>query len=148
MDAAPKYAQIIIPLPIAGDFTYIVPESMQARIGMGQRVIVPFGKRHYYTGVVAGLSPVAPPDGFQLKEIAILLDDKPIVRPQQIRLWRWMADYYLCTVGEVFKAALPAGLKIESETRLELSPDLSSEALPPATTTAWPWSNMCASTAM
>ncbi len=129
MEAAAKFAQVIIPLPVAGDFTYIVPPDMQPRMAIGLRVVVPFGKRHYYTGIVAGLSPVAPPGGMQLKEISILLDEKPIVRPQQIRLWRWMADYYLCTVGEVFKAALPSGLKLESETRVELSAELDPEVL-------------------
>lgn len=126
---ATLYAQVILPLPLAGNFTYIVPEALRPSVQPGHRVLVPFGSRHFYTGVVASVSPVAPPSGIKLKEIASCLDTKPIVRSSQIRFWEWMADYYLCTVGEVYKAALPSGLKVESETRLEINPDIEPEAL-------------------
>lgn len=121
------YAQVILPLPLAGNFTYIVPSALHSRVQQGCRVLVPFGSRHFYTGIVASVTPVAPPAGVKLKEIADCLDDKPIVRNSQIRFWEWMAEYYLCTVGEVFKAALPSGLKVESETRLELNSELDPE---------------------
>lgn len=117
-----RYAQVILPLPLAGTFTYILPESMEAAT-QGCRVIVPFGSKHFYTGVVESVTTIAPPPGVALKEITAVLDSTPVVRPSQIRFWHWMADYYLCSVGEVYKAALPSGLKIESETRVDLNPE-------------------------
>ncbi len=121
------YAQVIVPLPLAGNFTYIVPQRLHDIIRTGMRVLVPFGPRHFHTGVVASISPVSPPGSFNLKEIDACLDDAPTVRNSQIRFWEWMADYYLCSIGEVFKAALPSGLKVESETRLEINPELEPE---------------------
>lgn len=115
-----RYAQVILPLPLEGPFTYIVPAELQAGVKAGFRVIVPFGKRHFYTGVVESVSAVAPQPGVQLKEIVATLDPDPVVRPTQIRFWRWIAEYYLCPLGDVLKAALPAGLKVESETRLSI----------------------------
>ena len=112
------FASVIVPLPLEGAFTYIVPPEMQSKVHAGSRVLVPFGDRHYYTGVVCATSPVGPGQGIALKEIASVLDPEPIVRHPQIRFWEWMAQYYLCTIGEVYKAALPAGLKLESETRV------------------------------
>jgi len=128
MNTAQLYAQVILPLPLAGDFTYIVPEHLQDKIAVGHRVLVPFGKKHYYTGIVAYVGPAGPKGGIELKNISTVLDDRPIVKASQLRFWRWMADYYLCTVGEVYKAALPSGLKIESETRVEISPDITPDA--------------------
>lgn len=117
------YAKVILPLPLDGDFTYIVPEALAAHVRVGHRVLVPFGARHFYTGIVSDVSPVAPPSGIKLKEIISVLDEKPIVRGPQLRFWRWIADYYLCTVGDVYKAALPSGLKIESETSVSINAD-------------------------
>lgn len=121
------YAQVILPLPLAGNFTYIVHEALQATIRQGMRVAVQFGAKRFYTGIVASLSPVAPPSGIKLKEIALLLDNEPIVTNLQLRFWEWMADYYLCSIGEVYKAALPSGLKIESETRIEIDNEATDE---------------------
>lgn len=123
------YASVIVPLPIEGFFTYIVPPDMQPKVHAGSRVLVPFGERHYYTGVVCATSPVGPGSGIALKEIASVLDPEPIVRHPQIRFWEWMAQYYLCTVGEVYNAALPAGLKLESETRVAIDPDADADML-------------------
>ncbi len=120
-----RYAQVILPLPLADVFTYILPEGMDAT--QGCRVIVPFGPKHFYTGIVESVTDIAPPKGVALKEISSVLDSEPVVRPAQIRFWHWMADYYLCSVGEVYKAALPAGLKIESETRVDINPDCEPE---------------------
>ena len=125
----PMYASVIVPLPIEGFFTYIVPPDMQPKVHAGSRVLVPFGERHYYTGVVCATSPVGPGTGIALKEIASVLDPEPIVRHPQIRFWEWMAQYYLCTVGEVYNAALPAGLKLESETRVAIDPDADADML-------------------
>lgn len=122
------YAQVVLPLPLAGLFTYIVPDNLASKIDQGMRVVVPFGARHFYTAIVASTSPVAPPGGIKLKEIIAVLDNEPVVKNSQLRFWEWMAEYYLCSIGEVYKAALPAGLKVESETRLELEPDIEEDA--------------------
>lgn len=135
MAAPTLYAQVIVPLPLTGSFTYVVPERLRENVIPGIRVLVPFGPRHFYTGVVASVSPIAPPSGIQLKEIESCLDTAAVVRNSQIRFWQWMADYYMCTIGEVFKAALPSGLKVESETRLEVASELDPEAFADCTDT-------------
>lgn len=122
------YAEVIIPLPLAGTFTYSVPESIRASICVGCRVLVPFGSRRFYTGIVESLSPIRPADSINIKDIALCIDMRPIVRHPQIKFWNWIAEYYLCSVGEVYKAALPSGLKVESETKIEISPDADSES--------------------
>lgn len=124
---AQLYAQIILPLPLAGTFTYSVPDDMRATLAAGMRVAVPFGNKRFYTGIVASVSPVPPPRAFNIKPIALCLDTAPSVRNSQIRFWEWMAEYYLCSVGEVFKAALPAGMKIESETHIEIAGDVADD---------------------
>lgn len=113
------YANVILPMQLDGTFSYAVPAELADKTGVGFRVIVPFGKKHYYTGLIESLT-AEKPDHINIREIVDVLDDKPIVRPEQIQFWRWMSEYYLCTIGEVFKAALPAGLKIESETRISI----------------------------
>lgn len=123
-----QYAHVILPLPLARLYTYIIPEELGSSVSVGKRVIVPFGKKHFYTGIVESVSSVLTEPGVQLKEVSTVLDEQPIVRPSQIRFWKWLADYYLCSIGEVYNAALPSGLKIESETRIALAPDLEPEA--------------------
>lgn len=115
------YAEVLLPVPLQNTFTYSIPPSLEGGIAVGSRVIVPFGSRKLYTGIVCSVTPI-PPQGFEVKEITQLLDPTPIVRHPQIKFWHWIADYYLCTPGEVYKAALPAGLKIESETTVEINP--------------------------
>ena len=116
------FAEVLLPVPIQGTFTYSIPQEMEGTVKVGHRVIVPFGRKKFYTGIVAALTPIAP-QGYEVKEIAILIDNDPVVRHPQLKFWQWVADYYLCTPGEVFKAAVPAGLKIESETFISLAPD-------------------------
>lgn len=116
------YAEVLLPLPLTGFFTYKVPDMMAEAIRPGCRVVVPFGRTKFYTGIVAGLTPRRP-EGFETKEISQLLDSEPIVRHPQMKFWEWIADYYLCSAGEVFRAAVPAGLKLESETVVEVNPD-------------------------
>lgn len=116
------YAEVLLPLPLTGFFTYKVPDMMAEAIRPGCRVVVPFGRTKFYTGIVAGLTPRRP-EGFETKEISQLLDSEPIVRHPQMKFWEWIADYYLCSSGEVFRAAVPAGLKLESETVVEVNPD-------------------------
>lgn len=116
------YAEVLLPLPLTGFFTYKVPDMMAEAIRPGCRVVVPFGRTKFYTGIVDGLTPRRP-EGFETKEISQLLDSEPIVRHPQMKFWEWIADYYLCSQGEVYRAAVPAGLKLESETVVEVNPD-------------------------
>lgn len=117
------YANIILPLPLDGYFTYCVPDDLASRVQNGMRVTVPFGKSKTYVGVVAEY-PVDVPKPVEevaqqgkkkivYKNIADVLDDSPILLPQQLRLWKWIADYYMSPIGDVYKAALPSGLKVE-----------------------------------
>ena len=110
-----RFADVLLPLPLNATYTYRIPEPMQ--LSVGERVIVPFGARKYYTAVVDRIHDEEP-SGFEIKDIAEQLDTEPVLLPVQQKLWRWIADYYMCSPGDVFKAALPSGMKLESETVL------------------------------
>ncbi len=116
------FAEIILPLPLFSTFTYSIPVEMEKDLQKGSRVLVQFGKKKYYTGIVEHLHSEAP-KGYNVKQIMALLDPSPIVRFPQLKLWHWIAEYYLCSVGEVFKAAVPTGLKPESETFISINED-------------------------
>lgn len=116
------YADVILPLPLFGTFTYSIPTTLEGKAAVGHRVIVPFGRKKYYTGIIESITPVAP-EGFEVKDISSVLDPWPVVKHPQLKLWEWIAEYYLCTAGDVYKAAVPAGLKVESETFIELNSD-------------------------
>ena len=105
-----KYADLILPVPLEGLFTYAVPEGMSVEVGM--RAVVAFGRSKTYVGLVARLHDQQP-RGYEVKSIQQLLDKAPVVTAQQLKLWYWIADYYLSPIGDVYKAALPAGLKAE-----------------------------------
>lgn len=124
----PRYVSVLLPLPIPGEFTYLAPDEMVNSLTDGCRVIVPFGKKKHYTGIIVSPYASAPPEGVEIKMIERILDNEPIIKRPQRQLWEWVADYYCCTTGEVMKAALPAGLKIESETFVEFSEDFEEEA--------------------
>lgn len=106
---------------------------MQSGVQVGVRVLVPFGRNKTYLGIVARLHDEKP-QGYEVKEITQVMDAEPIVTPQQLRLWQWIADYYLSPIGDVYKAALPAGLKAEdgyrpkTETYIRLTPAYQNEA--------------------
>lgn len=117
-----KYADVILPLPLAGYYTYSIPEVYAAQVRVGCRVIVSFGKKKYYTALVARIHTCAP-EGYEVKDLTELLDVSPVVLSGQLKFWEWIASYYLCTLGEVYKAALPAGLKLESETIVVYNPE-------------------------
>ena len=121
-----KFADVIVPVPLNASFTYAVPEELPGAetLRAGSRVLVPFGTRHLYTGIVEALHTTRP-EVPQVKEIAAVLDAAPVVRRPQLQFWHWLADYYLCGIGEVMKAALPAGLKVESRTQVEPAADAS-----------------------
>lgn len=116
------YVDIIVPVPLPLLFTYEVPESFRKKIAIGSRVIVSFGRKRLLSGVIYSIHNKKPEE-YEVKPILELLDDTPVVIPHQIKLWKWIADYYQCTLGEVYKAALPAGLKMESETRVSFNKD-------------------------
>ena len=119
-----QFAEVILPLAVQGTYTYRIPESMDLKVGY--RVLVPFGRKKYYTAIVVMTHDIEP-QGYQVKEILALLDEGPILRHPQLKLWQWIADYYLCTVGETYKAAVPSGLKVESETQISINPDFEEE---------------------
>jgi len=118
----PIFADVILPVPIPWMFTYIVPRDMEPIIGIGYRVIVQFGKRKILTGIV-GKVHQKPPKEYDAKPLLEILDEQPMVNPLQIKFWQWIADYYCCHIGEVMNAALPSGLKLNSESKLQLNPN-------------------------
>lgn len=118
--------QVILPLPIHERFTYEVPDDIQQNIGLGTRVLVQFGRKKYYTAIVAGLDQ-RPPQNYEVKKIMAVLDSHPALRYPQLKFWEWISDYYLCSVGEVMKAAIPTGLKLESESIVTLNQDFDTE---------------------
>ena len=115
------YVRVILPLALAKPYTYYVPEELVAKVQIGVRVEVQFGRNKYYTGIVKSIVEEIP-EGVKPKAISSVMDQLPIVTDQQFTLWSWMADYYHCTLGEVMNAALPAHLKLSSETILTMSP--------------------------
>lgn len=123
------FAEVILPRPLEGTFTYRVPPAMEAGLQPGMRVLVQFGSRHFYTGLVDSLSPTAPASRPEVKDIEGVLDTAPVVRHPQVKFWRWMAEYYLCSLGDVYKAALPSGLNVQSETLVEVNPDAEPEVI-------------------
>ncbi|MBN2165524.1 MAG: primosomal protein N' [Marinilabiliaceae bacterium] len=114
------FIDIILPIPIPQLFTYNVPESFLPDIKIGKRVIVPFGRKKFYSGIITYIHNNEP-TAYQTKEIISVLDESPVVCESQIKFWFWMAEYYQCSIGEVYKAALPSGLKLESETRVSIN---------------------------
>lgn len=111
-----KYADVILPLPLENSYTYSIPSDLEEMVTPGCRVIVHFGKKRYYTAIVMEVHERCDNSQYEIKEIYALLDATPILRRPQLRFWRWIASYYLCKLGDVYKAALPSGLKLESET--------------------------------
>ncbi|MCB9049709.1 MAG: primosomal protein N' [Lewinellaceae bacterium] len=119
--ATQTYVTVILPLAVPKPYTYAVPEHLVPEATFGKRVEVQFGKSKLYTALVIEQHRRAPED-YKPKPILSVVDEGPIINKVQLQLWQWLADYYLCTLGEVMHAALPANLKLASETRLTLSP--------------------------
>lgn len=117
------YADVILPLPLGDLFTYRIPFDLQPNIKVGVRVVVQFGARKFFSALVYRLHNNMPTGTFDLKDIDAILDMEPVVTPAQIILWEWMVDYYCCTLGEVYKAALPSALKLESQTKVSFNPN-------------------------
>lgn len=126
-----KYVDVIVPLPIAGEYTYSLPPALEGKVHGGCRVVVPFGPKKYYTAIVVSVHDSAP-EAYETKDILEVLDERPVLLKRQFDFWQWVSDYYLCTIGDVYKAALPSGLKLESETMVVYNPDFeTSGPLPP-----------------
>ncbi len=132
MSSQTTYIDVMLPLPLAGVFTYAVPEDKLHEIAIGVRVIVPFGNKKIYTAIVRQIHHNAPKD-YEVKEILSCLDKYPIVNSRQLQFWDWIADYYQAVLGDVYKAAVPAGMKLESQTRVGLDKDYDATATLTAT---------------
>ena len=120
------FVEVILPLSLAINYTYRVPFELNESVASGKRVVVQFGKHKIYTALIKRIDNV-PPAHYQAKYIIDVVDDYPVVTPQQFEFWNWIASYYLCNEGEVMAAALPAGLKLASETILVLNDNFSRE---------------------
>ena len=111
---------VILPIPLKQTFTYEVNKDEARFLKPGMRVAVPFGKAKIYTGIVLNIHQQTP-QGYEIKSIDQILDEFPVINEFQIQHWQWMASYYLCTLGEVLKAAIPNGFLLESETIITLN---------------------------
>ncbi|SKB43376.1 replication restart helicase PriA [Daejeonella lutea] len=114
------FVEVILPLAISKTYTYRVPYDIDKSVDIGKRVVVQFGKSKIYTAIIYNISD-KPPGLYEAKYIIDVLDEEPIVNHFQLSLWKWMSDYYLCHLGEVMQAALPAALKLASETKITLN---------------------------
>ena len=122
-----RFADVIVPLPLQDSYTYSIPSEMESSVRRGCRVVVPFGKNKSYVGIVRRLHNQQPKD-YQVKPIVRCLDEHPVVTSAQLDFWEWIASYYVCPLGDVMTAALPAGLKDnhfrpKTETRVCLAGD-------------------------
>ena len=106
------FVDVILPLPLDGVFTYSVPTSEEGRVKVGARVLVQFGRNKTYVGIISHIHNQSP-EGYQTKDILQVMDFSPILLDSQLKLWQWISDYYMSPIGEVYKAALPSGLKAE-----------------------------------
>lgn len=116
-----KYADVILPLALPKNFTYSIPDELEEDIKPGCRVAVQFGKNKKYAAIVKAIHQQKP-EAYSTKPILYLLEKDPVVNPNQLKFWEWIAKYYMCTEGDVMHAALPAHLKLTSETRLIFNP--------------------------
>ncbi|HRZ97563.1 MAG TPA: primosomal protein N' [Paludibacter sp.] len=118
-----KYIDVIVPLPLRGNFTYSVPDEWADAVRIGMRVVVPFGKKKMYTAIVSLIHSHKPELLYEMKEIICLLDNQPVLRYPQLKFWDWIGTYYQAFPGDVYQAAVPSGLKLESETQVYINPD-------------------------
>jgi len=117
------FCDVLLPVAVDGKFTYRVMQEHNEYIEVGRRVLVPFGKQKVITGIIFSIHQT-PPKEYEAKYILDILDSQAIVLSSQLKLFEWVANYYLCTEGEVLKAALPSGLKLSSESIIQLNPDI------------------------
>nr|MBS0038107.1 primosomal protein N' [Saprospiraceae bacterium] len=117
MNKIKTFAEVILPLPLRGTFTYLVPDHLEGRIIKGCRVEVQFGRSRFYSGLVHSLHNNEPRD-IKIKEIIELIDEQPLVEDFHLKFWEWIANYYACSLGEVMNAALPSAMKLNSRSNL------------------------------
>ncbi|MCX2575257.1 replication restart helicase PriA [Pedobacter sandarakinus] len=120
------FVEVILPLSLAKNYTYRVPFDLNSLVEVGKRVVVQFGKHKIYTALIASISK-DPPGAYEAKYIIDVIDGSPIVTATQLDFWKWMTSYYMCNEGDVMAAALPASLKLASETILILREDFSND---------------------
>ncbi|MEJ6599545.1 MAG: primosomal protein N' [Crocinitomicaceae bacterium] len=116
------FVDVILPIPIRKEFTYRVPFELNDAIFTGARVVVPFGKSKLITGIITSVHENIPQE-YQAKFIEHLLDERPIINPNQYTFWKWISSYYMAPIGDVMNAALPANFKLASETKIVIHPD-------------------------
>ena len=125
-----KFAEVILPLPLPGSYTYSIPKELEEKVVTGCRVSVPLGDKKSYTALVMSVHGNKP-EGYRIKPIKELLDEEPVVTEKQLKLWEWISRYYLCSMGDIYKAAIPQGLKGEfkprTEQRVRLTPKCNDE---------------------
>ena len=121
------FAEILLPLPVPGTFTYRVPYALNDAIRIGQRAVVQFGKTKILSGLVVNLTEEVPQ--VEVKYLMDLLDDEPLVNATQLKFWDWVKSYYLCHLGEVMQAALPSALKLSSESKVMLANDFTLDSM-------------------
>ncbi len=114
------FANLILPLPLQRLYTYSIPPELIASAAVGKRVMVQFGSKKFYSGIIRSIHNTAPTE-YKTKDILVILDEIPIVNEAQFAFWDWICNYYMSTPGDVLKAALPAGLRIESETNISFN---------------------------
>lgn len=119
------FVDVILPLHLPDTYTYRVPQEYNDAIKVGQRVVVQFGKKRLFSALVRRIHEEVP--SYQVKYVLAVLDEQPIISDKHFALWQWMADYYMCYVGDVMAAALPNGMKLASETTISIHPDFTGE---------------------
>lgn len=122
-----QFVDVLLPLPLANRYTYSLPDSLREQVQVGSRVVVSFGPKKYYTAIVVNIHYCQPED-YEVKDITEVLDSHPVLLPLQFKLWEWISTYYICTPGDVYKAAMPSGMKLESETVVQANPDFEAES--------------------
>ena len=118
------FVDVILPFNLPRLYTYCVPNEMVRDIGIGKRVIVQFGLKKFYTGIIKNIHFTKPAE-YEVKEIISIPDDHPLVNNIQLNFWEWISEYYICTLGDVYKAGLPSGFKLESESYVILNRNFS-----------------------
>jgi primosomal protein N' (replication factor Y) (superfamily II helicase) len=122
MERITLFADVLLPLPVPGTFTYRVPYDLNDSVGKWKRAVVQFGKKKVYTAIIVNIHK-NPPGNYAVKYILSVLDENPVMNDKQYSFWQWIAAYYMCEPGDVMNASLPSALKLASETRVVLNPE-------------------------
>jgi len=120
------YVKVLLPLSLEGTFTYRVPIELNEEVAIGKRAIVQFGKKKVYSAIIIEVEE-QPPTDYQAKYLLSIMDDIPIVLEKQIEFWKWVSEYYMCTLGEVMNAALPSAMKLESQSKIVMRKEIDLE---------------------